>query len=131
MFIFDSHLHFFSYDFFAALVRQKDAHAEVDRVLAELAARAQIALPDHEVEKHLQRWLRELDHHSVDRAVVIASLPEGYRMVFVLHHIEGYGHQEIGDMLNISEGTSKSQLHKARKELKKMLEPYLALDGVL
>ena len=76
MFIFDSHLHFFSYDFFAALVRQKDAHAEVDRVLAELAARAQIALPDHEVEKHLQRWLRELDHHSVDRAVVFASLPE-------------------------------------------------------
>lgn len=61
----------------------------------------------------------------------IASLPEGYRMVFVLHHIEGYGHKEIGDMLKISAGTSKSQLHKARKELQKMLAPYLALDGGL
>jgi RNA polymerase sigma-70 factor (ECF subfamily) len=61
----------------------------------------------------------------------ISSLPEGYRLVFVLHHIEGYGHQEIGKMLNITEGTSKSQLHKARKELKRMLAPYLALEGVL
>lgn len=61
----------------------------------------------------------------------IGSLPEGYRMVFVLHHIEGYSHKEIGDMLNINEGTSKSQLHKARKELQKTLAPYLALDGGL
>ncbi|MGH7492669.1 MAG: amidohydrolase family protein [bacterium] len=76
MFICDSHLHFFSHDFFAAMVRQKDAHADVDRVLDELAVRTKIALPDREVEKHVQRWLEELDRHGVQRAVVFASLPE-------------------------------------------------------
>jgi predicted TIM-barrel fold metal-dependent hydrolase len=74
--IFDSHLHFFSHDFFAALVRQKDTHADVDQVLAELAGRTKISLPDREVEKHVQRWLAELDRHNVQRAVIFASLPE-------------------------------------------------------
>jgi predicted TIM-barrel fold metal-dependent hydrolase len=72
----DSHVHFFSHDFFAAMVRQKDAHADVDRVLADLAARTGIALPEREVGKHLQLWLAELDRHGVQRAVVFASLPE-------------------------------------------------------
>jgi len=49
---------------------------------------------------------------------LIDELPEGYRMVFVLFAIEGYKHNEIAAMLNISEGTSKSQLYKARKMLK-------------
>ncbi|MFQ5823462.1 MAG: RNA polymerase sigma factor [bacterium] len=57
----------------------------------------------------------------------ISTLPEGYRMVFILHDVEGYLHKEIGKMLNISEGTSKSQLHKARKELRQILEPYLMI----
>jgi len=57
----------------------------------------------------------------------IRALPAGYRMIFVLYDIEGYKHEEIAEMMNISEGTSKSQLHKARKELKQYLEPYLAM----
>jgi len=57
----------------------------------------------------------------------IRALPAGYRMIFVLYDIEGYKHEEIAAMMNISEGTSKSQLHKARKELKQYLEPYLAM----
>ncbi|MFQ5637136.1 MAG: RNA polymerase sigma factor [bacterium] len=57
----------------------------------------------------------------------IRDLPEGYRMVFVLHDIEGYNHKEIGNLMKISDGTSKSQLHKARKELKQTLEPYLII----
>lgn len=48
---------------------------------------------------------------------LIDELPEGYRMVFVMYAIEGYKHYEIANMLNISEGTSKSQLFKARKML--------------
>lgn len=52
---------------------------------------------------------------------VIDSLPEGYRMVFVLYAIEGYKHQEIADMLDITESTSKSQLYKARKVLQEKL----------
>jgi RNA polymerase sigma-70 factor (ECF subfamily) len=52
---------------------------------------------------------------------VIDSLPEGYRMVFVLYAIEGYKHQEIAEMLEITESTSKSQLYKARKVLQEKL----------
>ncbi len=58
MFIVDSHLHFFPHDFFAALVRQKDVYASVERALAELAARTKIELPDRDLKTHLQRWLR-------------------------------------------------------------------------
>ncbi|MGI0106794.1 RNA polymerase sigma factor [Salinimicrobium sp. WS361] len=53
---------------------------------------------------------------------VIDSLPEGYKMVFLMYAVEGYKHQEIAKMLNISEGTSKSQLFKARKMLQEKLE---------
>ncbi len=49
------------------------------------------------------------------------ALPVGYRTVFLLYVVEGYNHQEIAKMLNISEGTSKSQLHKARTWLKNQL----------
>ncbi len=48
---------------------------------------------------------------------LIDSLPDGYKMVFNLYCIEGYKHQEIAEMLQINEGTSKSQLSHARKML--------------
>ncbi len=48
---------------------------------------------------------------------LIDTLPEGYKMVFVMYAIEGYKHAEIATLLNISVGTSKSQLFKARKLL--------------
>ena len=48
---------------------------------------------------------------------LIDALPEGYKMIFVMYAVEGYKHHEIADMLNITEGTSKSQLFKARKML--------------
>lgn len=51
----------------------------------------------------------------------IDELPEGYKMVFNLFAIEGYKHDEISVLLNISQGTSKSQLHKARKMLQEKL----------
>lgn len=47
----------------------------------------------------------------------IDDLPEGYKVVFVMYVIEGYKHTEIADILNISVGTSKSQLFKARQIL--------------
>ncbi len=52
---------------------------------------------------------------------MIAELPLGYRTVFNLYAIEGYAHKEIGEMLGISENTSKSQLSKARKHLQERL----------
>lgn len=48
---------------------------------------------------------------------IISELPNGYRMVFNLYVIEGYDHEEIGQLLNINAGTSRSQLAKARKHL--------------
>ena len=53
---------------------------------------------------------------------IIDRLPEGYKMVFVMYAIEGYKHHEIAKMLNITEGTSKSQLFKARKLLQQNIK---------
>ena len=60
-----------------------------------------------------------VDRISLERA--IAQLPPGYRTVFVLHDVEGYDHDEIARMLEVSEGTSKSQLHKARLKLRTLI----------
>ncbi len=52
---------------------------------------------------------------------LIDALPDGYRAVFVSHALEGYKHQEIAEMLDITESTSKSQLFKARRVLQERL----------
>jgi RNA polymerase sigma-70 factor (ECF subfamily) len=54
---------------------------------------------------------------NVDIERAIAALPDGARMAFVLHEIEGYQHAEIAAQLGIAEGTVKAQLHRARKLL--------------
>ena len=59
---------------------------------------------------------------------LIRELPDGYRMVFNLNVIEGYTHKEIGEMLNISENTSKSQLSRARSVLQEKLKNKLKGD---
>jgi len=56
-----------------------------------------------------------------DLLALLATLPVGYRTVFNLYALEGYGHQEIAELLGISEGTSKSQLSKARALLQRRL----------
>jgi RNA polymerase sigma-70 factor, ECF subfamily len=60
-----------------------------------------------------------IDRVTLERAV--EELPPGYRMVFVLHDVEGYEHNEIAGMLQCSIGNSKSQLHKARMRLRNLL----------
>ncbi len=74
-------------------------------------------------------WLERLssrvdetgDRLDLERAM--ALLPDGYRLVFVLYEVEGFNHSEISCRLGISEGTSKSQLHHARRALRTLLEP--------
>ena len=60
-----------------------------------------------------------IDRMALERA--IDDLPAGYRLVFVLHDVEGYEHNEIAAMLDCSIGNSKSQLHKARLKLRDAL----------
>lgn len=61
----------------------------------------------------------------IDLERAIAALPPACRAAFLLHDVEGFGHQEVGAMLGVSEGTSKSQVHKARLRIR----GYLA-DGL-
>lgn len=61
-----------------------------------------------------------VDRVNLERA--IESLPPGYRIIFVLHDVEGYEHNEIAEMMGCSIGNSKSQLHKARMKLRDLLK---------
>jgi len=66
-----------------------------------------------------RRLLGSIDRLTLTRA--IEQLPPGYRVVFVLHDVEGYEHNEIAQIMNCSVGNSKSQLHKARLKLRASL----------
>jgi RNA polymerase sigma-70 factor (ECF subfamily) len=65
------------------------------------------------------RRISMVDRLALEKA--ISELPPGYRTVFLLHDVEGYDHEEISEALNVSIGTSKSQLHKARMRLRELL----------
>lgn len=57
----------------------------------------------------------------IDLERALARLPDGCREAFVLHDVEGFDHKEVGRLLGIAEGTSKSQVFKARMKLRSML----------
>lgn len=64
------------------------------------------------------------DHRAalqIDLARAVADLAPGYRAVLILHDVEGFRHTEIGQLLGISPGTSKSQLSRARKQIRNAL----------
>jgi RNA polymerase sigma-70 factor, ECF subfamily len=74
------------------------------------------------------------DPHSIKPSAQMTSiildqeiqvLPPGYRTIFILYEVEGFTHEEIAKILDISSGTSKSQLSRAKQHLKKRLTPYL------
>lgn len=62
---------------------------------------------------------RNIEVIELERAV--AQLPEGYREVLLLHDVHGYTHEEVGEILGIESGTSKSQLSRARSTLRRRL----------
>ncbi|HEU4566328.1 MAG TPA: RNA polymerase sigma factor [Gemmatimonadaceae bacterium] len=70
------------------------------------------ALPSRGVARHAER---------LDLEAAIALLPPGARRVFVLHDVEGYKHEEIAEMLGVTSGGSKAQLHRARLLLREAL----------
>src|SRR5436189_177850 len=66
---------------------------------------------------HTATWV-----HSRNYTNAIEQLPDGYKNVFVLHDVQGFEHEEVARILGCSVGTSKSQLHKARLKLQKLLK---------
>jgi RNA polymerase sigma-70 factor (ECF subfamily) len=76
--------------------------------------------PKKDIGAHDQVLAGSIDRVNLERA--IESLPPGYRIIFVLHDIEGYEHNEIAEMMGCSIGNSKSQLHKARMKLRDLLK---------
>ncbi len=76
------------------------------------------------VEESSEEYVSVLDKLSNDELLSqINQLPEGYRVVFNLYVIDGYTHPQIAELLSISVGTSKSQLHAAKKMLRTNLKP--------
>ena len=84
------------------------------------------------LEKHFEQYdgADEIETENVtieqklyadDLLKILSLLPDGYRLVFNLYAIEGYHHKVIADLLNITEGTSKSQLSKARRYIQHLL----------
>jgi RNA polymerase sigma-70 factor (ECF subfamily) len=89
-------------------------------------ARREDALEDeegqtpHETWRPTAPWATQLiDRITLESA--IGKLPPGYRAAFILHDVEGYDHEEVARLLGCAVGTSKSQLHKARTKLRKIL----------
>ena len=66
---------------------------------------------------------------GMDFEAALEKLPDGAREIFVLHDVEGYKHHEIATLLEISAGTSKAQLHRARMMLRKHLGPRTTKPG--
>ncbi|MFN8438478.1 MAG: RNA polymerase sigma factor [Cytophagales bacterium] len=62
------------------------------------------------------------DLSTEELLAAVQKLPEGYRIIFNMYEVEGYSHQEIAQMLDIAEGTSKSQLYKAKRYLQNLLK---------
>ncbi|ABZ77800.1 RNA polymerase, sigma-24 subunit, ECF subfamily [Shewanella halifaxensis HAW-EB4] len=84
------------------------------------------------LKKHRSFWSRfvssDTDLQSVsdeyeDLDKLLLKLPERARIVFVLHALEGYKHEEVGQLMGIAPGTSKAQYHRAQKLLESLLDP--------
>jgi RNA polymerase sigma-70 factor (ECF subfamily) len=78
-------------------------------------------MPKHEISCKDLRLAGTFDRMALQTA--LAELPEGYRLMFMLHDVHGYEHNEIATLRGCSIGNSKSQLHKARKRLRELLGP--------
>lgn len=84
----------------------------------------------NEVNLYEQDEIGLSDFHFSELIRMVQSLPDGCRIIFNLFAIEGYGHKEIADMLNISEGTSKSQYNRAKSLLQAKLKAQRKYENV-
>lgn len=77
---------------------------------------------DEDLSRHADPVDRAPRGTGIDIEEAIARLPEGAREIFILYDIEGYQHEEIADLTGLAVGTTKAQLHRARKLLRETLE---------
>lgn len=117
------------YDFkhsFRAWMKRVMVNTAIDRY------RKDAKMPMHEDESILTNESVEADAISAlsEQEILkcIQRLPDGYRTVFSMYVIEGFNHKEIGEKLGIAEGTSKSQLAKAKALLKRKIEALSAVQ---
>lgn len=96
------------------LINLERSKRKAQKVFVEL--NADLTLPETAIESNA------MEAHDLE--VAISKLPPGYRQVVILHDIEGFKHNEIAELLDIKEGTSKSQLFHARKVLRENLMEY-------
>ena len=87
--------------------------------LDETGAHDAVPTTKREHGRHDDRLRCSLDRIALTRA--LETLPKGYRTIFELHEIQGYGHREIARLLRCSVGNSKSQLHKAKERMRESL----------
>lgn len=83
-----------------------------------------LILEDIDEGRFLVEEEREVADHSLEVSNIkkaMSKLPDGYRVIFSLYAIEGYDHQEIGQIMNISESTSKSQYSRAKKKIRSLI----------
>jgi RNA polymerase sigma factor (sigma-70 family) len=93
----------------------------VNEALMYLRAKKMLEVGLDDVGEMHNSYSQNLDLESEELMQLIRALPNGYRTVFNLYAIEGYNHAEIAEMIGISEGTSKSQLSRARTILQEQL----------
>ncbi len=105
---------------FEGWIRRTFVNNAINFYKKNLKSNQDLAIEDVEIPNTQE--LSAIEKLSTDELLnVIHELPDGYRIVFNLHVIEGYSHKEIGKMLKITENTSKSQLSRAKQVLQKRL----------
>lgn len=106
----------------------------VNMVLMHMRRRKTAELPAEDLQSHTLNGESSREHGSSNTSMfgaierlnlmrAIRKLPSGYKQVFLLHDVIGYEHGEIAGLLGCTTGSSKSQLHKARKRLRQLLQP--------
>jgi RNA polymerase sigma-70 factor, ECF subfamily len=102
-------------------------------VLMHLRRKKPTEIPAEDLDRQSPNGEGSRDHGSADTSMLgaierlnikraIRKLPAGYKKLFLLHDVFGYEHNEIARLLGCSTGCSKSQLHKARKRLRRLLQ---------
>jgi RNA polymerase sigma factor (sigma-70 family) len=112
-----------NYDFkgsFEGWIRRIVVNSAIDYHRKNLKTKFHVEIDD-EIEFEHEEQSFEHQFQADDLMKVLEKLPAGYKMVFNMYAIEGYSHKEIAEELKINEGTSKSQLSKARKYIQKLL----------